>query len=132
MKQKIYDELINWKNTNIQKTLMIIWARQIGKTYIIKKFCEKEFEKNIYINILEHPETIKNLLNNNKDILKFDKSIIEDIIQLYLDDMNKYVQNKSEAVKIETIYKSIPLQLGNKSNKFQYGKISSNARKRDY
>ena len=274
MKRKIYDELINWKNTNIQKPLMIIGARQIGKTYIIKKFCEKEFEKNIYINILEHPEiikifkeeistlekfnrmkiyldididldntiiffdeiqeseelisslkyfceseepfkiicagsllgvklkrmktsfpvgkvkmlnmypmdfeefliangninlineirkcyetnipidsvlhektlnlyrlylcvggmpeAIKNLLNNNKDILKFDKSIIEDIIQSYLDDMNKYVQNKSEAVKIETIYKSIPSQLGNKSNKFQYGKISSNARKRDY
>ena len=274
MKRKIYDELINWKNTNIQKPLMIIGARQIGKTYIIKKFCEKEFEKNIYINILEHPEiikifkeeistlekfnrmkiyldididldntiiffdeiqeseelisslkyfceseepfkiicagsllgvklkrmktsfpvgkvkmlnmypmdfeefliangninlineirkcyetntpidsvlhektlnlyrlylcvggmpeAIKNLLDNNKDILKFDKSIIEDIIQSYLDDMNKYVQNKSEAVKIETIYKSIPSQLGNKSNKFQYGKISSNARKRDY
>ena len=274
MKRKIYDELINWKNTNIQKPLMIIGARQIGKTYIIKKFCEKEFDKNIYINILEHPEiikifkeeistlekfnrmkiyldididldntiiffdeiqeseelisslkyfceseepfkiicagsllgvklkrmktsfpvgkvkmlnmypmdfeefliangninlineirkcyetntpidsvlhektlnlyrlylciggmpeAIKNLLDNNKDILKFDKSIIEDIIQSYLDDMNKYVQNKSEAVKIETIYKSIPSQLGNKSNKFQYGKISSNARKRDY
>ena len=46
--------------------------------------------------------------------------------------MNKYVQNKSEAVKIETIYKSIPSQLINKSNKFQYGKISSNARKRDF
>ena len=274
MKRKIYDELINWKNTNIQKPLMIIGARQIGKTYIIKKFCEKEFEKNIYINILEHPEiikifkeeistlekfnrmkiyldididldntiiffdeiqeseelisslkyfceseepfkiicagsllgvklkrmktsfpvgkvkmlnmypmdfeefliangninlineirkcyetntpidsvlhektlnlyrlylcvggmpeAIKNLLDNNKDILKFDKSIIEDIIQSYLNDMNKYVQNKSEAVKVETIYKSIPSQLGNKSNKFQYGKISSNARKRDY
>ncbi len=274
MKRKIYDELVYWKNTNIQKPLMIIGARQIGKTYIIKQFCEKEFQKNIYINILEHPEIIKifkeeintlekfnrmkiyldididldntiiffdeiqeseelisslkyfneskepfkiicagsllgvklkrmktsfpvgkvkmlnmypmdfeeflmanesmnlineirkcykkneamdpvlhekalnlyrlylciggmpeainNLLDNNKDILKFDKSIIEDIIQSYINDMNKYVQNKSEAVKIETIYKSIPSQLINKSNKFQYGKISSNARKRDF
>ena len=86
----------------------------------------------LYLCVGGMPEAIKNLLNNNKDILKFDKSIIEDIIQSYLDDMNKYVQNKSEAVKIETIYKSIPSQLGNKSNKFQYGKISSNARKRDY
>ena len=274
MKRKIYDELVYWKNTNIQKPLMIIGARQIGKTYIIKQFCEKEFQKNIYINILEHPEIIKifkeeintlekfnrmkiyldididldntiiffdeiqeseelisslkyfneskepfkiicagsllgvklkrmktsfpvgkvkmlnmypmdfeeflmanesmnlineirkcykkneamdpvlhekalnlyrlylciggmpeainNLLDSNKDILKFDKSIIEDIIQSYINDMNKYVQNKSEAVKIETIYKSIPSQLINKSNKFQYGKISSNARKRDF
>lgn len=86
----------------------------------------------LYLCIGGMPEAIKNLLNNNKDILKFDKSIIEDIIQSYLNDMNKYVQNKSEAIKIETIYKSIPAQLGNQSNKFQYGKISSNARKRDY
>ena len=274
MQRKIYKELLNWKNTDMKKPLMIIGARQIGKTYIIREFCQKEFKQNIYINLLEHPEiikifrqeistsekfnrmkiyldidldvkntiiffdeiqeseelisslkyfneseepfkiicagsllgvklkrmhtsfpvgkikminmypmdfeefliangnkglideiykcynsnipmdsmlhekaldlyrlylciggmpeAIKNLLNNNKDILKFDKSIIEDIIQSYLNDMNKYVQNKSEAIKIETIYKSIPAQLGNQSNKFQYGKISSNARKRDY
>ena len=41
-------------------------------------------------------------------------------------------KNKFEASKIENIYKSIPSQLGNQSNKFQYGRISSNARKRDY
>ena len=46
--------------------------------------------------------------------------------------MNKYVENKFEASKIEKIYKSIPAQLGNQSNKFQYGKISTDARKRDY
>ena len=86
----------------------------------------------LYLCIGGMPEAINNLLDNNKDILKFDKSIIEDIIQSYINDMNKYVQNKSEAVKIETIYKSIPSQLINKSNKFQYGKISSNARKRDF
>lgn len=276
MERKIYQELINWKNTNMQKPLMIIGARQIGKTYIINEFCEKEFENYIYINLLEHseiikifkeeintsekykrmkiyldidididinntiiffdeiqeseelisalkyfnespepfkiicagsllgvklkrmhssfpvgkvkminmypmdfeeflmangsqalideikncynnttamdtvlhnkaldlyrlylciggmPEAVNNLLANNKDILKFDKSIIEDIYQSYLNDMNKYVENKYEASKIESIYKSIPSQLGNQSNKFQYGKISSNARKRDY
>ena len=46
--------------------------------------------------------------------------------------MTKYVENKAETVKIENIYKSVPAQLGNMSNKFQYGKIDSNARKRDY
>ena len=43
MERKIYQELINWKNTNIQKPLMIIGARQIGKKYIINQFCKKEF-----------------------------------------------------------------------------------------
>ena len=86
----------------------------------------------LYLCIGGMPEAVKNILANEKDILKFDKTIIEDIYQSYLNDMNKYVNNKFEASKIETIYKSIPSQLGNMSNKFQYGKISSNARKRDY
>ena len=86
----------------------------------------------IYLCVGGMPEAVKNIIKHNMDILKFDKSIIEDIIKSYLNDMNKYVQNKSEAIKIESIYKSIPSQLGNLSNKFQYGKISSNARKREY
>lgn len=274
MERKIYQELVNWKNTNIEKPLMVIGARQIGKTYIINEFCKNEFKEYIYINLLEQteiikifqeeintaekfnrmkiyldkdidlentiiffdevqeceeiisalkyfnesdepfkiicagsllgvklkrmhssfpvgkvkmlnmypmdfeefliangskslveeikkcyqenkpmdsvlhekalnlyrlylcvggmPEAVKNILANEKDILKFDKTIIEDIYQSYLNDMNKYVTNKFEAAKIETIYKSIPSQLGNTSNKFQYGKLASNARKRDY
>lgn len=86
----------------------------------------------LYLCVGGMPEAIKNLFENDKDILKFDRSIIEDIYKSYLNDMNKYINNKFEASKIESIYKSIPSQLGNKSNKFQYGKISSNARKRDY
>ena len=86
----------------------------------------------LYLCVGGMPEAINNLISNNCDILKFDKTIIEDIITSYLNDMNKYVQNKTESIKIESIYKSIPSQLGNQSNKFQYGKISANARKRDY
>ena len=59
MKRKIYKELIKWKESKMQKPLMIVGARQIGKTYIIKEFCEKEFKQNIYINLLEHAEIIK-------------------------------------------------------------------------
>ena len=272
MKRKIYDELLEWKEKGMQKPLMVIGARQIGKTYIIKEFCKKKFKNYIYINLFEQteiikifdeeisteekfkrmkiyldkdidlkntiiffdevqeseeiisslkyfnessepykiicagsllgvkrmkkafpvgkvkiinmypmdfeefllangneelineikkcytnlepmsdvlhrkalelyklylciggmPEAVKNLVTNNKDILKFDSTIISDIIESYLNDMTKYVENKAETVKIENIYKSVPAQLGNMSNKFQYGKIDSNARKRDY
>lgn len=86
----------------------------------------------LYLCIGGMPEAVKNLVTNNKDILKFDSTIISDIIEAYLNDMTKYVENRAETVKIENIYKSVPAQLGNMSNKFQYGKIDSNARKRDY
>lgn len=277
MKRKIYRELLKWKEENIDTPLMVIGARQVGKTYIIKKFCENEFSKNIYINLLEHteivelfkqkisadekymrlqiilnqsidientiiffdeiqeseelisslkyfcenerpfkiicagsllgvkinrfqssfpvgkvrminmypmdfeefilandpemgetlikeikkcydenkkmtdvlheklmelykiylciggmPSCINNYLNCNKDILKYDKKIIEDIINAYLNDMNKYVINSFEATRIEEIYKTIPAQLENTSKKFQYSKIKKGARSKDY
>ena len=67
MKRNIYTKLLKWKNENIYTPLMIIGARQVGKTYIIKEFCEKEFKKNIYINLLEHKEIV-NLFKNVKKI----------------------------------------------------------------
>ena len=44
MKRKIYEKLINWKNNGMKKPLMIIGARQVGKTYIINEFCKKEYK----------------------------------------------------------------------------------------
>ncbi len=78
------------------------------------------------------PESINNLLKINKDVINYDQDILKNIIRAYLNDMNKYVTNNSEKVKIEKTYKSIPKELGNESNKFQYSKISSNAKSRDY
>ena len=274
MKRKIYTDLLNWKKFWIDTPLMIIGARQIGKTYIINEFCENEFENYIYINLLDNPkvvdlfeqsisteekfvqlqwlldvdidlettiiffdevqlseklisnlkyfcesekpykiicagsllgvkinrfnssfpvgkvrmlymypmdfeeflmatssnniideirkcydnmqpisspihekllglyrlylciggmpQAVKNIVEVNQDIFKFDKEIISNIIESYLNDMNQYILNNTEKSRIEAIYKSIPSQLGNTNNKFQYTKINSNARSRDY
>lgn len=65
MKRMIYDELIKWKNTtdNI-KPLMILGARQVGKTYIIDKFCKNEYENYVSINLLQDIEIV-NLYKRN-------------------------------------------------------------------
>lgn len=59
MKRKFYDVLINWKNRNINTPLMVIGARQIGKTYIINEFCNNEFEDYVYINLMEKQSIVK-------------------------------------------------------------------------
>ena len=83
MKRKIYQELIDWKNNNIQKPLMVIGARQIGKTYIINEFCKNEFENYIYINLLENSEIIKIFKEEINTLDKFKK------MKIYLDiDIN--------------------------------------------
>lgn len=274
MKRKIYDKLLEWKNTTNNKPLMVLGARQVGKTYIIKEFCKENFENFIEINLFkrkdivdmyksmrnsddkykilktlinfdlenentvlfideiqeseeliselkyfceEHnnlkiicagsllgvklkrshfsfpvgkvwminmypmdfeeflisfdenllleeiknhyktntpmvdalhqkaldyyrlylvtggmPESVKYMVNINKDIIKYDSNILNTIIESYFNDMNKYVENNTESLRIREMYKSIPSQLANKSNKFQYSKIENNARKREY
>ena len=275
MKRKIYNKFLDWKKRGMLKPIMIIGARQVGKTYIIRNFCKNELKNYIEINLLDHPEIvelykqsisseekfirlcanlninpnldntiiffdeiqeseelisalkwfcenerpfkiicagsllgvklkrfhssfpvgkvemikmypmdfeeflmtqnssdylidyIKDCFKNNKpmdnilhekllnlyrmylciggmpeavndfldkdmNILNINKKIIEDIVISYLNDMNKYVENKFEAAKNEEIFKSVPSQIGNHSNKFQYTKINKNARKRDY
>ena len=274
MKRKIYDELLNWKKNNIDIPLMVVGARQIGKTYTINEFCEKEFNKYVYINLFEDkniiniyneeisstekfqklelylgkkidldntiiffdeiqeseelisslkffcesnrpfkiicagsllgvkinrfkksfpvgkvrilemnsmsfdeflyayydndlmikeiekcysnnkkmleplhnklmelyniyliigglPASVANYLEK-KDMLIFDRNIIKFIISSYLKDMNKYVTDIFESTRIENIYNSIPSQLGNPSDKFQYSKVKSGARAREY
>ena len=37
MKRKIYNDLLKWKEYSIDIPLMVIGARQIGKTYIINR-----------------------------------------------------------------------------------------------
>ena len=55
MKRKIYQELLDWKKTGMKKPLMIIGARQIGKTYIVEKFAkdmsiDEEYETQVFVN----------------------------------------------------------------------------------
>lgn len=45
MQRDIYKKLIEWKNKKSRKPLILNGARQVGKTYIIRKFGEKEFSK---------------------------------------------------------------------------------------
>jgi len=73
MKRKFYETLLNWKNTDINTPLMIIGARQVGKTYIINEFCKNEFEDYIYINLFDDKEIVnyfKQDINTNEKINK--------------------------------------------------------------
>lgn len=78
------------------------------------------------------PESVKNMVNVNCDVMKYKSKIKRDIIESYFKDMDKYVDNNNEALKIEKTYNSIPSQLSNESNKFQFSKISNSARYREY
>lgn len=78
------------------------------------------------------PESVENMVVTNGDYIKYDKTILKDIVSSYFKDMNKYVSNDAEALRINRIYKSLPSQLFNSSKKFQYANIDKDARAREY
>lgn len=54
MKRIFEEKLIEWKEKNITIPLMVVGARQIGKTYLIDKFCRENFKDYIYINLIDN------------------------------------------------------------------------------
>ncbi|GHT16772.1 ATPase [Bacteroidia bacterium] len=64
MQRKITAELLAWKNSKNRMPLILNGARQIGKTYSIKEFGEKEFANMVYIN-LERNEPIREIFDGN-------------------------------------------------------------------
>ena len=66
MERKFYNTLLEWKNNDIETPLMVVGARQIGKTYIINEFCKKEFKDYIYINLMEK-QSIVNIFEEKID-----------------------------------------------------------------
>ena len=50
MKRLIYNDLLSWKNRADRKPLILLGARQVGKTYILKEFGTSEFSHMVYVN----------------------------------------------------------------------------------
>lgn len=43
MQRNIYNQLLRWKNKKTRKPLILNGARQVGKTYILREFGQKEY-----------------------------------------------------------------------------------------
>ncbi|MGE9943111.1 ATP-binding protein [Bariatricus sp. SGI.161] len=53
LKRDIYWELVQWKEKDNGKVLEVNGARQVGKTYILTKFAEENYENILYINMMQ-------------------------------------------------------------------------------
>ena len=56
LKRTFYDFLVAWKATARRECLLVKGARQIGKTFIIRKFGRENFENFVEINFALNPE----------------------------------------------------------------------------
>ncbi len=63
-KRNIYNELLSWKESKNRKPLVLLGARQVGKTHILKEF-GKTYKNFYYINIESSIEFIEIFENSN-------------------------------------------------------------------
>ena len=88
LERKISKDLLNWKNNPNKMCLLIKGARQVGKTFIINKFCLENYKNYIYINFFEMP-SYKDIFDGNLDyetiLAKTKKNTADEIIAKKLD-----------------------------------------------
>ncbi len=53
LERRAYSRLKTWKEDSRHSTLEISGARQVGKTYLVNKFADEQYQQKIYINLLE-------------------------------------------------------------------------------
>ncbi|MCP4220312.1 MAG: ATP-binding protein [bacterium] len=56
MKRLLYEQLLEWKANPSRKPLLLQGARQVGKTYLLEEFADREYQDCAYFNFEKTPE----------------------------------------------------------------------------
>ncbi len=64
MKRKIIQYLLEWKESEYRKPLILQGARQVGKTYALLEFGRKYYENVVYLNFETNPKLIDTFEEN--------------------------------------------------------------------
>ena len=120
-----------------------LWAHGISENtideifyHIAKLIPFSKIEMNRYMDLFIDyvivggmPNVVKNYVLNKS--FQGVNELQKDIVDGYKDDARKYIEGL-EQTKIINTFNSIPVQLAKDNKKFQYSKISSSARSREY
>lgn len=67
MERLAYKQLTDWKLAKNRKPLIVYGARQVGKTYLIQQFGEKEFADMVYVNCYKN-DNVRKLFEGDADV----------------------------------------------------------------
>ena len=139
MYRKILEELNKWLR-DYKKPLMLIGARQTGKTYILNEFCKNNFSDYFYFNleketeiakvfeetldpkrIIESIELIKNInIDLNDSIIFFDEIQVSERAITSL----KYFCESDEKYKIICAGSLLGVKINRFKSSFPVGKVN--------
>lgn len=139
MQRDIYQKLLAWKSSQRRKPLLLKGARQVGKTYLLKKFGAQEYARVAYFNFEEEPliddffktnltpeKIIRNLSLYVKHNIKPEEDlIIFDEIQASNNALNslKYFNEKANEYHIAAAGSLLGIKLA-KPKSFPVGKVN--------
>lgn len=140
MKRKIYKQLLEWKENENNKPLLVLGVRQCGKTYIIDEFCKKEYKKYYKLNLFQRTDIVDLYRSNinSDEKYKLLKSMIEFDFEekdsvLFIDEIQeseeliselKYFCEEHNNVKIICAGSLLGVKLKRFSKSFPVGKVT--------
>lgn len=74
MERNNFYQLLQWKNSKNRKPLVVFGARQIGKTYSVLEFGNKEYENVVYCNF-EFEAELKSIFQKDLNPQRIIKSL---------------------------------------------------------
>ena len=96
MQRDFIKHLIEWKNSQNRKPLILQGARQVGKTWLMKEFARQEYKNHIYITFDRNPfaqELFSGEINISKIIeniqIKYETKIHPDNTLIILDEIQE-------------------------------------------
>lgn len=139
MKRLVLDKLIEWRNADNRKPLVLNGARQVGKTYLLKEFGKNFYRKLHYLNfeddeslhkVFEHSLKPQKIIDTLKIDFELDLDIESDLI--FFDEIQtcpkaltslKYFCEDLPQVHIVSAGSLLGIKLGKSG--FPVGKIDS-------
>lgn len=137
MKRNAIKELYEWKENNGRKPLVILGARQVGKTWLMKEFGKEAYKKCAYVNF-EDNDDLRGLFEHDFDIQRIianlqwatDVTIDEDTL-IILDEIQeaprgitalKYFQEKAPQYHVIAAGSLLGIAM-HKNDSFPVGKV---------
>ena len=137
MKRNAIKELYEWKENNDRKPLVILGARQVGKTWLMKEFGKEAYKKCSYVN-LEDNDDLRGMFEHDFDIQRIianlqwatDVTIDEDTL-IILDEIQeaprgitalKYFQEKAPQYHVIAAGSLLGIAM-HKNDSFPVGKV---------
>lgn len=107
LERTAYQQLLNWKKKSNHSTLEVSGARQVGKTYLVNKFADEQYQQKYYVNLLDMSgELFLSRYQVLWEEMKAGKTVENPVLELLCRQYPGFVDSKNTIIIIDEIQES--------------------------